>query len=107
MIIQVKPMSVNQVWQGRRFKTKKYKDYEKYMLSLLPQVEVDFKKQLCVELTFGFSSVSADIDNPIKPILDILQKKYNFNDKQIYELNVKKEIVKKGNEFIKLKINEL
>jgi Holliday junction resolvase RusA-like endonuclease len=49
----------------------------------------------------------ADIDNPLKPILDVLQKKYGFDDRQIYELNVKKEIVKKGDEFIKLKINEI
>lgn len=107
MKIEIKPLSVNQVWQGRRFKTKKYKNYEKELLYLLPPVEIDFKSLLSIELTFGFSNRSSDIDNPLKPLLDVLQKKYGFDDKQVYELNVKKEIVKKGDEFITLKINEI
>ena len=35
-----------------------------------------------------------------------LQKKYKFDDRDIYHLEASKEIVKKGNEFIKIKINE-
>ena len=56
-------------------------------------------------LTDGFSSKNADIDNPTKPILDILQKKYKFDDRQIYELNLKKQIVPKGDEFIEMQIS--
>ena len=47
-----------------------------------------------------------DIDNGLKPLLDILQKKYKFNDRDIYKLNVTKQIVKKENEFIQIKIKE-
>ena len=36
-----------------------------------------------------------------------MQKKYKFNDNQIYELHVYKEIVKKDNEFIQFEITEL
>ncbi len=107
MIIQIKPLSVNQVWQGKRFKTPKYKSYEMELMLMLPPIKVDFKSHLQIDLTFGFSSKLADIDNPLKPILDVLQKKYGFDDRQIYALNVKKEIVKKGSEFIKLQINEI
>ena len=57
-------------------------------------------------LIFGFSSKAGDIDNPIKLFLDILQKKYGFNDKNIYELQVEKRDVKKGKEFIQFKISE-
>lgn len=53
---------------------------------------------------FGFSNRSADIDNPIKIIQDILQKKYKFNDKEIYELVVRKKIVKKKQEYIEFEI---
>ena len=42
----------------------------------------------------------SDIDNPLKPFLDILQKKYGINDRDINELLVKKTVVKKGDEFI-------
>ena len=107
MKIQIKPLSVNQVWQGKRFKTKKYKSYEKELLLLLPKIKIDFKRDLSVHLTFGFSSPLSDIDNPLKPILDVLQKRYGFDDKQIFELSVKKELVKKGSEFIKLNIKEI
>jgi Holliday junction resolvase RusA-like endonuclease len=51
-----------------------------------------------------FQIKKSDIDNPVKPILDIMQKKYNFNDSDIYALNLKKSIVSKGNEFIEFEI---
>ena len=107
MKIQIKPLSVNQVWQGKRYKTPKYKSYEKELSLLLPPLKINFKRDLKIDLVFGFSSTLSDIDNPLKPILDVLQKKYGFDDKQIFELQVKKEIVKKGDEFIELTINEI
>ena len=105
MKIEIKPLSVNQCWQGRRFKTKKYKAYEAELLAKLPAMSVS-KGFLSVQIVFGFSNKLSDIDNGLKPLLDILQKKYKFNDRDIYHLEVSKEIVKKGNEFIKIKINE-
>jgi len=38
--------------------------------------------------------------------LDILQKRYRFDDKQIYELYIVKKIVSKGKEYIAFKINK-
>ena len=105
--VNIKPLSVNEAWQGRRYKTDEYKSFERAMLLMLPNMKIDFKGQLVVDLTFGFSSRASDIDNPVKPVLDCLQKKYGFNDNKIYKLNLHKEIVKSGNEFLELKINEL
>ena len=105
-MIKIKPLSVNQVWQGRRFKTKAYKDYEVELLYKLPKLKIP-KGKLRMDLEYGLSSKNADIDNPTKPIIDILQKKYGFNDKVIYQLNIKKVDVKKGGEYIKIKINQL
>ena len=62
---------------------------------------------LRVELFFGFSSNASDLDNPVKPLIDILQKKYGFNDNQIFELNIRKCIVAKGKEFISITVNNL
>jgi Holliday junction resolvase RusA-like endonuclease len=81
-------------------KTADYTKYERLVLSVLPNIEFSNVSKLCIE--FGFSNKASDIDNPLKPILDILQKKYKFNDKDIYELNVKKTIVPKGEEFISI-----
>lgn len=97
--IKYKPLSVNECWQGKRFKTDKYKKYERDLLFMLPNLVVQ-KGKLKLDIQLGVSSKSADIDNPIKPLLDILQKKYEFNDKDIYELRITKEDVLKGNEFI-------
>jgi hypothetical protein len=36
--------------------------------------------------------------------MDIAQKKYGFDDKMVFELNVRKCIVKKGDEFISMGI---
>ena len=104
MRISIKPLSVNKVWQGKRFKTKDYKDYEKAVLLMLPPLNIEFKEPLSIEVVFGFSSKLADIDNPVKPLLDCLCKKYGFDDRIIYEMTLKKEIVKKGHEFIEIKI---
>ena len=106
MRINIKPLSVNQVWQGKRFKTSKYTKYERdvmLMLKPMKMPELPFK----IEITYGFSSKLADIDNPCKPFLDILQKYYKFNDRDIFELVQKKEIVKKGEEFIDFEIVSL
>jgi len=105
--ITLKPLSVNQAWKGRRFKTDKYDEFIKDALLLMPaQKIIDFEK-LHVNIVFGFSNRSADIDNPIKPILDIIKKKYNIDDRYIYSLGVTKEIVEKGKEFICCEIRKL
>ncbi len=53
---------------------------------------------------FGFSNSLSDWDNPIKPLQDILQKKYGFNDKDIFEGTVRKFKVNKGQEYFKIKM---
>jgi Holliday junction resolvase RusA-like endonuclease len=103
--LKIKPLSVNEAWQGKRYKTAKYLKYERDVLFLLPKICPKFDRYSII-LVFGVSNINSDIDNPVKLILDLFQKKYKFNDKHVFELNVKKEIVKKGSEYIKFLINE-
>ena len=104
--IKIKPLSVNKVWQGRRFKTKEYKAYEQEVLLILPKIEVpEPPYSVCYE--FGFSSPLSDLDNPIKPLQDILQKKYGIDDKHIFHMEASKTIVKKGEEYIRFSISNL
>jgi len=101
IILNIKPASVNNCWQGKRFKTKLYKDYENEVFYRLPKGLLKNDK-LRLKIEFGFSNKASDLDNPIKPFMDILQKKYpEFNDKNVYELNILKTIVPKGSEYIK------
>jgi Holliday junction resolvase RusA-like endonuclease len=105
MRVNIKPLSVNQVWQGRRFKTPIYKKYENELLFMLPKMKIPEGK-LELTIVFGFSSSASDWDNPIKPFQDILQKRYSFNDSRVYKATIIKEIVKKGEEFIEFNIKE-
>lgn len=104
----VKPLSVNQAWQGRRFKSKAYTAYETYLLQTLPDTDVSWADdKIELELNIGFSNVASDLDNAVKPFVDILQKKYKFNDKNIYRLVVEKQIVKRGEDFIEFAIRKI
>ena len=82
-----------------RFKTKVYEKYEEAALFILPDFELPPAPYL-LRLEFGFSSIASDIDNPVKPTLDILSKKYKFNDKHVKRLIVDRMQVKRGMEYI-------
>ena len=105
--IDLKPLSVNQAWKGRRFKTNQYKAYIRSCRALLPKIDVPQGCKLQIHLVFGFSSAGSDWDNPIKPYQDILQDVYGFNDSRIYRGIVDKVLVKKGSEFIEFSITPL
>ena len=96
---KIKLLSVNECWRGKLCKTKAYEVYERELIYTLPKMELP-KAPYKVKFKFGFSSKSSDIDNPLKPLIDIMEKKYGFNDKEIYKLEVEKEMVKKGETFI-------
>ena len=102
--IDIKPLSVNQAWQGKRFKAPAYKTYERDLLLLLPAIKLP-EPPYQIEMEFGFSNVQSDWDNPIKPLQDILQKKYSFNDKDVFRAVVEKRKVSKGNDYLKFKIS--
>jgi len=97
--LKIKPLSVNKAWQGKRFKTKEYKAYEKAVLLMLPNIVIP-DGDLHVFLEFGFSNKASDLDNPMKPFIDILQKKYGFNDSRIYKYTLEKKKAAKGADYI-------
>lgn len=104
--IPIKPFSVNKCWQGKRYKTQDYKDYERDTLRLLPKMEIpEGDKRL--DITAGVSNWSQDIDNIAKPLIDILQKKYGFNDKEIRILRLEKVKTKKGEEFVEFAVSPM
>lgn len=95
---KIKLLSVNQAWQGRRFKTKKYDAYQKTLLYTLPNQQLQIIKSYYIIFIFNFSNKLSDWDNPIKPLQDILQKKYGFNDRDVHIALVFKNIVPKKDE---------
>ena len=111
MQINIKPLSVNEAWQGKRFKTKQHANYCTAVHAMLPPCTpamhqlIDSKAPMTLAITFGLSSKNADIDNPVKPFIDCLQRKYGFNDKLIYQLAIEKVNVKNGKEYISFAID--
>lgn len=102
-IINIKPMSVNEAYTGRRFKTDRYRAYADLVYWHLRTALVPSGK-LKLTIDWYISNPGADVDNPAKPFIDILQKRYGFNDKNIYQLILTKKIISKGNERIEFKI---
>lgn len=105
--INIKALSVNNAWNGRRFKTQAYKDYETELYYQLPEININKNEKLSVHYIFGLSNCNADGDNCIKQFQDIISKKYKFNDKNIYKWLIEKKIVKKGDEYISFLIEKL
>lgn len=104
-IIPIKPLSVNQVWQGRRFKTKAYKQFEQdcgwfiKMPMIKGEVEIDYKFYIK-----HFST--SDIDNFIKPFQDILVKNGAIeDDSKIIRITAEK--IKSNEERIEVEINKI
>ena len=104
--IPIKPLSVNEAWAGRRFKSKKYKQYEKD-IDFLIRNQSEEHGEFNVIYTFFIKNYGrTDIDNLIKPLQDILVKKgYIEDDRKIVSMTVRK--IKSKDEKIIVEIQKL
>lgn len=101
--VNIKPLSVNQAWQGRRYRTDTYKKWRNALVMMLPNIEVpDGYLELYVK--YGFSSSNSDLDNPTKCFQDGLSERYGFNDKMISRVVLERDKVKRGEEYIEFEI---
>lgn len=100
----LKPLSVNQAFCGKKVKTALYRKYEGHLLRTLPDMDVPDEGQLELRVVVYYSNRNSDIDNCLKPFIDVLQKRYGFNDNRIYRIRITKVIVEKGNENIAFRI---
>lgn len=97
--ILLKPMSLNEGYTGKRYKTKEHRVWHNLLLSLLPYFKLP-EPPYELTLKFGFATGASDGDNCIKFVQDCLGKKYGFNDKKIKRWIVDTEVVGAGNEYI-------
>jgi hypothetical protein len=104
--IPVKPLSVNNAWKGRRFRSDEYKQFQKIVAFSLPKISIP-EPPYAIYFKFGFSNKASDWDNPIKPLQDCLAARYGFNDKLIRRAVVETEIVSKGSEYFEFEITSL
>ena len=105
--LNIKPLSINDAYRGRRFVTPEYEKYKSDVAFLLPRKIELPEPPYQIHFKFGFSSMSSDWDNCVKTTQDSIAKKYGFNDKLIKRGIVEVEQVKKGKEFFEFQITSL
>lgn len=104
---QVKPLSANDCFQGRKRRTYSYNKYRKVLLEELPSnVKIPRTGELKLRMNVYYSRRNSDTDNCVKPFVDILAEKYGFNDSRIYHIDIQKIIVPKGEEGILFKFSK-
>ena len=104
--LDVNPLSVNKAWQGRRFKSPDYKQFEKDVMRMLPiSEEVKNKEEVFVHYVFHINNYgSADTSNMEKTLTDMLVKRgYLLDDRYIRAIYQRKERVE-GMEWIDIHI---
>ena len=109
--INIKPISVNQAHNstGRVYKSASYKAFEEQARLLLlanPIPKLSKGSKLKLTAIFGVSC-KFDLDNCVKCFLDVLEKIYGFNDRNVEEIHIRKHRCKRGEEFIEFSLCEL
>jgi len=101
MKIPIKPLSVNRCWQGKRFKTKEYNRYCQDVSLLLKAFNENVQEKIenkPYEILYVFwikNWKMLDIDNPIKPITDILvANRVIPDDRFIMKMSIEKREAK-------------
>lgn len=103
------PISVNQLYTGRRFLTSKGQVIKD---SMAWEIKGHYKGQkllecpLSITIRFYFKDKLKDIDSCLKGLLDCMQGIVFYNDRQIVELHVFKKI-DKGHTRTELEIEPL
>jgi len=108
--LPVKPFSANRMhYANKKVDTKDYKVFkEKMSHELKPyHFKVDANDKYKLSLIVGYSSKLSDLDNAFKPTLDSMQLALGFDDRQIFEIEALKEHVKKGEEFMMIRLETL
>lgn len=104
----VKPLSANKMhYMSRKKDTQEYKRYKGTIKDLIGgEYQVSKTAQLKLTLIAGYSSKASDLDNAFKPLLDSMQLAMGFDDKQIYHIIAYKDVVKRGEEYLLIKLEQ-
>ena len=104
-LLNIKPLSLNAAYRGRRFSTPELKAFKSAVYLQLPKIKIPEGK-LSVTYHFGVSTKNSDVDNLVKAFQDCVADAYGFNDKRIYQISVQKVDAKKGEEYIAFEIRK-
>ena len=105
-----KPLSANKMHYAKFKKdTKEYREFKSDIYHLLGGQTYDFllTDKFKMSLVVGFSSKLSDLDNAFKPLLDSMQLAMGFDDRQVFEIEALKDHVKKGDEYILVRLEKI
>ena len=104
LTLDIKPLSTNVLWQGRRFKTKRYKNYESTVAWLLPKVQM-VKGFVDIHYKFYLKNWKlVDGDNCVKGLQDILVKAgFIEDDRKILRYIIDKPPAKEDKIIVEIK----
>ena len=109
--LPLKPISTNKIWAGKRWMSPAAKQFKSDCRILLFSKRVELKamaaaaaeEELAIALRFGLVR-DMDIDNCLKLVIDSLSAVLGINDKKFRRVSAEKEKVKRGREFISLRV---
>lgn len=104
-----KALSANQMhYASHKRDTVKYRRYRQAIKDYLGgDYNIHPKDKMKLSLVVGFSSKLSDLDNAFKPLLDSMQSCMGFDDRQIFEIEALKDHVKKGDEYIMIRLERI
>ncbi len=107
LYIPLKPLSINIAWQGQRFKTKDYKQYENDFYKVVSRAKKPLTGNISVKYVFFLKNCSrTDVDNLIKPTQDLLVKRgYIEDDRKIVHIDARK--IKSMTDYIHIEIESV
>ncbi len=82
--IDIKPLSVNEAYKGKKYSTAKLKAYKRDMPLLLPSELQLPPGRLVLLFRFHFKRKASDVDNCCKMAQDIIMEYYGEDDREIY-----------------------
>lgn len=123
--LDIKPLSVNKAYKtvikykfvkGKKIpypvrqKSRDYISWKKHFMLIIKQYRFPLflhEDHIAMNIEFGFSSEQSDLSNPVKAFEDCLMEHLGLNDKNVFEINLRKKMVPKGSDYIKFKITKI
>ena len=107
--LNLKPVSTNKIWQGKRWMSKEGAQFKKDCITLLRAKQVKLKPleqgDMSIHFRFGLSR-DMDTSNCIKLVEDCIALALGVDDIRFRGMTATKERVEKGHEFIAVEITD-
>ena len=106
-IIKLHPLSVNEAWSGKRFKSVSYMKYSDAVTLSLKTIKIPASPYE-ISFLFGFHNMQSDYDNGIKSFQDLVFKKYKISDAHIHMgTSMKVKVLTTEDEFVAFRLDTL